>query len=62
MNSNRSGRRHFLQSAAHQRGATIFVVAHDARIVPHADRVCYLQDGCLQTDQVTNSPHPGAAT
>jgi putative ABC transport system ATP-binding protein len=36
-----------LRSAAHERGATIFVVAHDARIVPFADRVCYLDDGRL---------------
>jgi putative ABC transport system ATP-binding protein len=36
-----------LRSAAHERGNTIFVVAHDARIVPFADRVCYLEDGRL---------------
>jgi putative ABC transport system ATP-binding protein len=36
-----------LRSAAHERGATIFVVAHDARIVPYADRVCHLDDGRL---------------
>ncbi|HWG47969.1 MAG TPA: ABC transporter ATP-binding protein [Gemmataceae bacterium] len=38
-----------LRSAAHERGATIFVVAHDARIVPYADRVCYLEDGRLSS-------------
>ncbi len=36
-----------LRSAARERGATIFVVAHDARIVPYADRVCNLDDGRL---------------
>ncbi len=36
-----------LRQAARERGATIFIVAHDARIVPHADRVYYLEDGCL---------------
>ncbi len=36
-----------LQEAAHQHGATIFIVAHDPRIVPYADRVCYLEDGRL---------------
>jgi putative ABC transport system ATP-binding protein len=36
-----------LRMAAHDRGATIFVVAHDARIVPHVDRVYHLEDGCL---------------
>jgi putative ABC transport system ATP-binding protein len=34
-----------LRDAARARGATIFIVAHDARIVPYADRVCYLEDG-----------------
>src|SRR6185437_9587663 len=28
-----------LQTAARERGATIFIVAHDSRIVPYADRV-----------------------
>jgi putative ABC transport system ATP-binding protein len=37
-----------LRDAARARGATIFVVAHDARIVPYADRVLYLDDGRLQ--------------
>ena len=36
-----------LQTAAHERGATIFIVAHDSRIVPYADRVYYLEDGRL---------------
>ena len=36
-----------LRMAAHDRGATIFVVAHDARIIPHVDRVFHLEDGCL---------------
>jgi len=36
-----------LRQAARERGATIFIVAHDARVVPHADRVFYLDDGCL---------------
>jgi putative ABC transport system ATP-binding protein len=36
-----------LRDAARERGATIFIVAHDARIVPYADRVCYLDDGRL---------------
>ncbi len=45
-----------LRSAAHERGATIFVVAHDARIVPFADRVCYLEDGRLTA--AAPSGHP----
>jgi putative ABC transport system ATP-binding protein len=30
---------HLLRTAAHERGATIFIVAHDARIVPYAARI-----------------------
>jgi putative ABC transport system ATP-binding protein len=37
-----------LRVAAHERGATILVVAHDARIIPYADRVFHLEDGCLK--------------
>ena len=36
-----------LRAAAHDNGATILVVAHDARIIPHCDRVFHLEDGCL---------------
>jgi putative ABC transport system ATP-binding protein len=36
-----------LRAAARERGATIFIVAHDSRIVPYADRVYYLEDGRL---------------
>jgi putative ABC transport system ATP-binding protein len=36
-----------LRAAAHDRGATILVVAHDARIIPHVDRVFHLEDGHL---------------
>jgi putative ABC transport system ATP-binding protein len=36
-----------LRVAAHEGGATILVVAHDSRIVPHVDRVYHLEDGCL---------------
>lgn len=37
-----------LVSAAHEQGSTILVVAHDSRIVPFADQVFHLDDGCLQ--------------
>jgi putative ABC transport system ATP-binding protein len=40
-----------LRGAARERGATIFIVAHDARIIPHADRVYFLDDGCLSRRQ-----------
>jgi putative ABC transport system ATP-binding protein len=37
-----------LRNAAHERGATVLIVGHDARIVPYADRVFQLEDGCLR--------------
>ena len=36
-----------LRAAAHQSGSTILVVGHDARIIPFADRVFHMEDGCL---------------
>ena len=36
-----------LRAAAHDNGATILVVGHDARIVPHVDRVLHMEDGVL---------------
>ena len=41
-----------LRNAAHERGATILVVSHDARIVPLVDTVFHLEDG-----QLTDVPH-----
>lgn len=38
-----------LRSAAHDRGATVLVVAHDARIIEHVDRVVYMEDGRLRS-------------
>src|SRR5579871_6041449 len=37
-----------LRSAAHDRGATVLVVAHDARIIEHVDRVVDMEDGRLR--------------
>jgi putative ABC transport system ATP-binding protein len=37
-----------LRDAAHERGCTILVVAHDARLIPFADRVFHLEDGRLR--------------
>src|SRR5262249_21344206 len=37
-----------LRNAAHDRAASVLIVAHDARIVPYADRVFHLEDGRLQ--------------
>lgn len=36
-----------LSAAAHDQEATILVVAHDPRLVPYADQVFHLEDGCL---------------
>src|SRR5947209_11614699 len=42
-----------LHAAAHERGAVVFVVGHDPRLVPSADRVLHLTDG-----QLTDEPAP----
>jgi putative ABC transport system ATP-binding protein len=44
-----------LHNAAHEQGATVLVVAHDARIIPHVDRVFSLEDGCLH--EGAEKPH-----
>ena len=41
-----SARKHV--SAAHERGAMVLIVAHDARIIPYVDRVLNLEDGSLR--------------
>jgi putative ABC transport system ATP-binding protein len=42
-----------LRAAAHEQEATILIVAHDARIVPYADQVFHLEDGCLAEAEST---------
>jgi len=50
-----------LRNAAHDRGATVLIVAHDARIVPFADRVFYLEDGrMVEDDDSPHGPNPPA--
>ena len=46
-----------LRLAAHDQGATILVVAHDARIVPYADQVIQLEDGRIR-DADPSTRHP----
>jgi putative ABC transport system ATP-binding protein len=36
-----------LHAAAHERGAVLFLVGHDPRLIPYADRVLHLVDGRL---------------
>ena len=51
-----------LRVAAHDRGATILVVAHDSRIIPHVDRVFHLEDGILaESTQVSELRERAAA-
>src|SRR3954447_20770858 len=45
-----------LHSAAHEGGAVVFLVGHDPRLVPYADRVLHLADGRLAA---APSPTPG---
>jgi putative ABC transport system ATP-binding protein len=48
-----------LRHAAHERNATVLVVAHDARIIPYVDRVFWMEDGCLR-EADEEGPPPGA--
>jgi len=45
-----------LRTAARERGTTVLVVAHDARIVPYVDRVFHLEDGCLGEPEPARGP------
>jgi putative ABC transport system ATP-binding protein len=45
-----------LRNAAHERNATILVVAHDARIIPYVDRVFHLDDGFLRETEEIEQP------
>ena len=47
-----------LRAAAHERGATILVVAHDARIIPYVDRVFQMEDGCLKETDADDHGRP----
>lgn len=47
-----------LRDAAHTRGATIFAVTHDTRLVPFAD-VCYhLEGGHVTAQRPTGETRP----
>jgi putative ABC transport system ATP-binding protein len=45
-----------LRAAAQEQGTTLLVVSHDARIVPFADQVFHLEDGCLAGSAKTAQP------
>jgi putative ABC transport system ATP-binding protein len=42
-----------LRTAAHDRGAAVLIVSHDARIGPYMDRVLHLEDGRLREQDLT---------
>ncbi len=44
-----------LHSAGHDRGAVLFLVGHDPRLVPYADRVLHLVDGRLSDEPAPTS-------
>jgi putative ABC transport system ATP-binding protein len=50
-----------LEAAAHQDGAVVLIVSHDARLIPFADRVFHLEDGRMitqkQKSEVRKSVH-----
>jgi putative ABC transport system ATP-binding protein len=50
-----------LRNAARERGATVLIVAHDARIVPYVDRVFHLEDGSLREADDDAPAHARAA-
>jgi putative ABC transport system ATP-binding protein len=51
-----------LRTTANAEGSAVFVVSHDARIIPYADRVFHLEDGSLgcdrEVDALAGSPCP----
>ncbi len=47
-----------LQASARERGAVLVVVSHDNRLLPYADRVLHLEDGCLDRPEAPAGPEP----
>jgi putative ABC transport system ATP-binding protein len=47
-----------LRTAAHERGATVFMVAHDHRLMSYADRVLHIADGFLEEAEHRAEHHP----
>jgi putative ABC transport system ATP-binding protein len=47
-----------LRAAAHERGATVLIVAHDSRIIPYVDRVFHLEDGRMRGMEDMAAPRP----
>jgi putative ABC transport system ATP-binding protein len=49
-----------LHKAAHERGAMVLVVSHDARLMAYADRVLHMEDGYMVSEE-TGSRKSGAS-
>jgi putative ABC transport system ATP-binding protein len=49
-----------LRNAAHERNATVLIVAHDGRIIPYVDRVYHIEDGCLRDGEDLARPDQAA--
>jgi putative ABC transport system ATP-binding protein len=47
-----------LQASARERGAVLVVVSHDNRLIPYADRVLHLEDGCLGQSEAPAGHEP----
>ena len=45
-----------LCAAAHEQEAAVLIVSHDSRIVPYADQVFHLEDGCLVESKSPERP------
>jgi putative ABC transport system ATP-binding protein len=46
-----------LRAAARDRDASVLIVSHDLRLIPYADRVFHLSDGCLvEPEDVADQP------
>ena len=51
-----------LRAAVNTQGASVFVVSHDSRITPYADRVFHLEDGHLtQQEPMADLPRSSVA-
>jgi putative ABC transport system ATP-binding protein len=50
-----------LRNAAHDRGATVLIVAHDKRVMPYADRIFEMEDGHLREGSSEEPPQPRPA-
>jgi putative ABC transport system ATP-binding protein len=51
-----------LQQAARERGTTVLVVSHDARLLPYADRSFHLEDGRLTEEKILKKQGPQEPT